>query len=74
MTKERDAKKDEVAGTHYLELGIQPWEIIEKNGLDFFEGNLLKYLLRYKSKGGLEDLKKCQHYLIYIMQREESNP
>ena len=52
-------KARQVGGTHYLK-AIQPW------GLDFWEGNALKYLLRYKDKGGLQDLDKLQHYLDKI--------
>lgn len=56
-------------GTHYTDLGIQPWEIIQKNKLDYWEGNVIKYVLRYKEKNGVEDLKKAMHYIEYIIQR-----
>jgi hypothetical protein len=58
-------KGRQVGGTHYLK-AIQPWDIIEAWDLDFWEGNALKYLLRYKDKGGLQDLEKLQHYLDKI--------
>lgn len=62
----------QVGGTHYKEHKIQPWHIIDEYQLDFYEGNVLKYLLRQKGVR-LEDLKKCQHYLarkIEIMDKE----
>lgn len=55
----------QVGGSHYLK-AIQPWDIIEAWDMDFWEGNALKYLLRYKEKGGLQDLDKLQHYLDKI--------
>ena len=49
-------------GSHYREMKIQPIEFIHANGLDFFQGNMLKYLCRHKSKNGAEDLRKVIHY------------
>lgn len=45
--------------------------IIEAYSLDFCEGNVLKYLLRYKKKNGLEDLKKAQWYLERLIKQQE---
>jgi hypothetical protein len=45
--------------------------IIEHYNLDFCAGNALKYLLRYKKKNGVEDLKKCEWYLKRLIQKEE---
>jgi hypothetical protein len=59
----------QVGGTHYEDLAISPWEIIEKNGLDFWQGNVIKYVLRKKKP--LEDLKKARHYIDYLIEREE---
>ena len=67
---ETDTIKAQYGGTHYTVLQIQPWEIIEANGLDFWEGNVIKYVLRYKNKNKAEDLKKARHYLDYLIARE----
>ena len=63
-----DTLKVQVGGTHYKSMGIQPWEIIEANGLDFWEGNALKYLLRWRTDKGKpeEDLDKIIHYVEHI--------
>ena len=55
----------QVGGSHYKDKGssMQPWAIIDAWGLDFYGGNVLKYILRAKHKGGLEDLQKARHYL-----------
>ena len=49
-------------GSHYKTLGIQPVEYIQANSLDYFQGNIVKYVTRHKSKNGAEDLKKAIHY------------
>ena len=63
----------QVGGSHYKVMAIQPTEYIVKNGLNFVEGNIIKYVTRYKIKGGLEDLKKAQHYLSILIELEESS-
>lgn len=57
--------------THYTQGGIQPIDYIIENNLDFLEGNVVKYVTRYKFKNGLEDLKKAKFYLEKLIKREE---
>ena len=52
----------QVGGNYYTKFPIQPYEFISKNDLSFFQGNVIKYVCRYKRKGGAEDLKKIVHY------------
>lgn len=56
----------QVGGTHYDQDKIQPVDYINSNNLDFFEGNVVKYVTRHKNKNGIEDIKKAMHYLQYI--------
>ena len=56
------ARDSQVGGSHYQNK-IQPFDIIDAWDLDFYEGNVLKYLLRYKYKNGSQDLEKAKHYL-----------
>lgn len=46
--------------------------VIEAYNMDFVEGNVLKYLLRYKKKNGLECLKKAQWYLNRLIEQQEN--
>lgn len=48
---------------HYTSGGIQPIEYIDANKLGYYEGNILKYITRYKMKNGIEDLQKAKWYL-----------
>lgn len=64
-------KRQQVGGDHYTQMSVQPFDIIASLNLDFFEGNALKYLLRYHRKGNEEDMAKCQHYIDILMAREK---
>lgn len=59
----------QVGGDHYKRLAMQPWEIIDALDLDFYDGNALKYLLRWRTKGGVEDLKKAIHYIEHQIEK-----
>lgn len=55
-------------GDHYKKLTIQPVEYIQANNLDFFQGNVVKYVTRHKDKKGAEDIRKAIHYLQMILE------
>lgn len=55
-------------GNHYKDLKIQPVEYIHANGLDFFQGNVVKYATRHKAKNGEQDIRKAIHYLNLILE------
>ncbi len=59
----RPAKERQVAGEHYKTMKIQPSEFIRKNNIGWYEGNAIKYICRYKQKGGIQDIDKAIHYL-----------
>jgi hypothetical protein len=65
-----DVLSRQVGGNHYKR-AHQPWEIIEEWGLDYWAGNVVKYILRYKFKNGVEDLEKARHYLDYLIKKEQ---
>ena len=62
-----NANDMQTGGTHY-QVAIQPWDYIIANNLGYLEGNVIKYVTRYKNKGGVEDLRKAQHYLIKLIE------
>jgi len=69
----KQALDNQVGGSHYINMKISPLEYIEANKLGFSEGNIIKYISRYKAKNGLEDLYKARQYLSVIIKREEEN-
>lgn len=65
-----DSLKDQVGGSHYKKLAIQPVEYIQKNGLGYIEGSVVKYVTRWRDKGGVEDLEKARHFLSMLIEME----
>jgi hypothetical protein len=59
--------KKQVGGNHYKKYKIQPVEFIIKNNIGFVEGNIIKYILRFKEKGGVQDLLKAKHYIELLI-------
>ena len=68
--EESTANARQVGGAHYKKWAIQPWDFIERNGLTFCSGNVIKYVCRYRDKAGVEDLEKAKHYLEKLIEVE----
>ena len=60
---------EQIGGSHYKTMKIQPIEFIQANDLGFCEGNIIKYTCRYKQKGGVEDLNKVIHYARLLIEQ-----
>ena len=59
---------------HYTQ-GIECWDYIVSHEMGYLEGNIIKYITRYKDKGGAEDLLKGRAYLDrLIIAVQESAP
>lgn len=68
------ALNEQVGGDHYKNKKIQPVEYIHANSIGFFEGNVIKYVTRWKSKNGIKDLEKARHYLDLLIELEQRDP
>ena len=64
------ALSKQVAGNHYKDLPIQPVEYIYANALGYFEGNVVKYISRWRKKNGIADLEKAKHYIELLIELE----
>ena len=60
----------QIGGDHYKKCGIQPITYIHANKIGFMEGNAIKYLSRWRDKGGVDDLKKAKHYIEMLIELE----
>lgn len=58
-------------GSHYKNKAIQPIEYIFANKLGFAEGNIVKYITRWRDKGGVQDLEKIKHYCDLLINEEK---
>ncbi len=73
MTRDR-----QIGGKHYQK-EIQPWDAMEawmsrEAFVGYLQGNVIKYISRWKDKGGVQDIRKAQHYLekmINILEQDE---
>jgi hypothetical protein len=61
-------KSEQVGGDHYQKSELQPWDIFLAWGLDPWAANVVKYILRFPHKNGLEDLQKAKHYVDFLIQ------
>ena len=78
MSTEQDTQPGalavQVGGSHYKDMAIQPVEFIHRNGIGFCEGAAIKYLARWRAKGGIEDLKKARHFIDLLIEMEGKKP
>lgn len=63
------ANDKQINGDHYRG-AIQTWDYIVANDLGFLEGNIVKYVTRFRKKNGIQDLEKAQHYLQKLIEVE----
>ena len=67
---EVNALEVQVAGSHYKDMAIQPVEFVHANGIGYFEGNVIKYVTRWRNKNGIADLEKAKHYIELLIELE----
>lgn len=67
------ALNKQVSGSHYVKCAIQPIEYIHANNLPFIEGNVVKYITRWRDKNGVDDLRKVIHYIELLIEMETRN-
>jgi hypothetical protein len=64
------ANETQVGGSHYKCNPVQPWDYIVANDLPYLEGNIVKYITRWRKKGGIDDLRKVLHYTQKLIEVE----
>lgn len=64
------ALNTQIDGNHYKDKGIQPIVYIHANNMGFCDGNVVKYITRYKEKNGKKDLEKAKHYIELLIELE----
>ena len=68
-----DALQVQHGGNHYKKFKIQPVEFCHVNGIPYIEATAIKYLCRWRDKGGLQDLEKAKHFIELLIQFESEN-
>lgn len=62
-----EANDKQVGGTHYKKSSFQPWDW-DRYGVGYLECNTIKYVTRYREKGGTQDLEKAFHYVEKLIE------
>ena len=62
----------QVGGDHYAKLPIQPFQYSMQNGLDPLQHTIIKYVTRFRDKGGIADLEKAKHCIDLLIEFEET--
>lgn len=62
------ATDTQVGGTHYKKFKIQPAEFCYINNIPYLEATAIKYLCRWKDKGGIQDLEKAKHFIDLLIE------
>jgi len=70
ITEMHSALEVQIQGNHYKHMKIQPVEFIHANGIPFIEGCIIKYVARWKLKGGVKDLEKAKHFIDLLIELE----
>ena len=65
------ARDIQIGGSHYKGASLQPIDLILALELGFCEGSVIKYVSRWRDKGGVQDLKKAKHYIDFLIEEEE---
>ncbi len=65
------ANERQVGGTHYKVGGEEHWDRVHRLQLDYFQGQVTKYVERWKLKNGIQDLHKARHFLDKYIELEE---
>jgi len=67
-----NANAKQIQGSHY-QTNIQPWDAITDWELGFLDGCAVKYLSRWRKKGGVDDLRKAVHFIEKLIEVEIAN-
>ena len=66
-----NALETQIGGDHYKGMKIQPIDFSMQNGMDACQHSIIKYVSRFRSKGGLQDLEKAKHFLDILIEFEK---
>jgi hypothetical protein len=72
-------RNDQIGGDHYASKAVQPWDAMEawmprEAFIGYLWGNVIKYMARWRDKGGVQDLDKAAHYLAKMREVVATSP
>lgn len=63
--------KEQVVHPEYYNQGIECWDYTTSHNMGFLDGNVVKYVTRFRHKNDLQDLHKAKQYLDKLIEVEE---
>jgi hypothetical protein len=69
------ANDRQIGGTHYKgksAAGREHWDLVAEFGWNYFQAQIIRYVMRYNDKNGIQDLEKAQHYLQKLIELEQA--
>lgn len=65
-----DANQRQIGGEHYRKVNAeyQHWDLVADSAMGYFEGQVTKYVARWRGKNGLQDVDKALHYCEKLIQ------
>lgn len=70
-----EANKRQVGATHYkTNHGLEHWDLVEMFGWDYFQAQIIRYVMRCHNKNGIEDLEKAAHYIEKYVEVLKARP
>ena len=63
-----------ISPSYYQKGSVEVTDYITSNEMSFIEGNIIKYVTRYKDKSGIQDLRKARWYLDKLIETQMEIP
>jgi len=63
-----------ISPSYYQKGSVEVTDYITSNEMSFIEGNIIKYVTRYKDKSGIQDLRKARWYLDKLIETQMDIP
>ena len=68
------ANEEQVGGGHYKGASIEHWDFVLMHNIPYMEAQVIKYMMRWRKKNGIEDLRKAEHFIRKLIEVELQQP
>lgn len=62
------ANQRQIGGTHYKGKPIEHWDFVLMHNIPYMEAQIMKYVMRWRDKNGVDDLRKAMHFLEKLIE------
>lgn len=64
------ANEEQVGGAHYKGQKVEHWDFVMMHDIPYMEAQVIKYMMRWRKKNGVEDLRKAEHFIRKLIEIE----